>query len=268
MTTPQKTPGLLVAVAAHADDAELNAGGLMAKWVARGGRVAIVMVTNNCSGEIIPPNGDESRLGRLLPAATTALRHREQAAAAALLGAKVHHLGWPQRHYWNGRRVVSLEHGARGKPPRGVQGVPLVIAFRQATAVKRMGDLLVSLKPARVVTQVPTDLDPEHHATACLVWQAFAANPRKLGRVPLQFWSTGSSCLGGIFDAGYDVIEDISDQFEAKLRLCAAHRSQMVRMRWEMVCERAREWGRRIGVRHAEPYKTARLPKSPSRARP
>jgi LmbE family N-acetylglucosaminyl deacetylase len=263
MITPQKNPGLLVAVAAHADDAELNAGGLMAKWVAHGGRVALVMVTNNCSGEILPASGDETCLERRLPAATTALRHREQATASALLGAKVYHLGWPQRHYWNGRKVVSLDHGTRSKPPPGVEKTPLVIAFRQPPAIKRMGDLLVALKPARVITQIPTDLDTEHHATACLVWQAFAANPKKLGRVPLQFWSPGSSCIGGIFDPGYDVIEDISDHFEAKLRLCAAHRSQMVHMRWEMVVARARKWGRRIGVRYAEPFKTAQKPSLP-----
>jgi LmbE family N-acetylglucosaminyl deacetylase len=257
---PKKNPGLLVAVAAHADDAELNAGGLLAKWVARGGRAAIVMVTNNCSGECIPPGGDGSRLVRYLPAATTALRHREQAAAARLLGARLIHLGWPQRHFWNGRKVVSLDHRPRRRPPAGVEGTPLVIAFRQAAAVKRMGDLLVALKPARVVTQVPTDLDPEHHATACLVWQAFAARRRALRGATLQFWSPGSSCVGGIFDPGFDCVEDVSAHFEDKLRLLAAHESQMVRMRWDMVRDRARRWGRRIGVRYAEPYKTAHFP--------
>lgn len=239
---------LLVAVSAHADDAELNAGGLMAKWVANGGQVAIVMTTNNCSGEFI----DGDRLIRHLPAKTTLLRHREQDAAAALLGAKVYHLGWSQRHYWNGRQVVSLDHGARRKPPAGVAKMPLVIAFRKAAAVKQLADLLRMLKPARVVTQIPTDLDPEHHATACLVWQAIQGM-----RVPLQYWLPGSSCLGGIFDPNYDCVEDISEYFEMKLNLCACHASQMTPVRWDMVRDRARQWGRRIGVRYAEPFKSA-----------
>jgi len=256
----KRQPGLLVAVAAHADDAELNAGGLMAKWVARGGRVAIVMTTNNCSGECLPPGGDERRLIRLLPEKMTAFRHREQAAAAALLGADVHHLGWPQRHYWNGRRVVSLDHRTRPTAPRGVEGTPLVIAFRQPAAVRRMGDLLVALRPSRVVTQIPTDLDPEHHATACLVWQAFAARRRALGRATLQFWEPGSSCVGGLFDPGFDCIEDISEHYATKRRLLNAHRSQMIRRRWKMVRDRARRWGRRLGVRYAEAFKTAHFP--------
>ncbi|MCG3149139.1 MAG: Mycothiol S-conjugate amidase [Verrucomicrobiae bacterium] len=239
---------LLVAVSAHADDAELNAGGLMAKWVAGGGQVAIVMTTNNCSGEFLQGH----RLVRHLPAMTTVLRHREQDAAAAILGAKVYHLGWSQRHYWNGRQVVSLEHRARRRPPPGVAAQPLVIAFRQAAAVKRMRTLLLRLQPARVVTQIPTDLDPEHHATACLVWQALAGT-----RVPLQYWTPGSSCVDGIFDPGYDCLEDISDYFDMKERLCACHASQMTQVRWDMVRSRARLWGRRIGVRYAEPFKTA-----------
>lgn len=239
---------LLVVVSAHADDAELNAGGLMAKWVAKGGQVAIVMTTNNCSGEFI----DGDRLIRHLPAKTTALRHAEQDAAAALIGAKVYHLGWSQRHYWNGRQVVSLDHGARRKPPGGVEKMPLVIAFRKAEAVKELADLLKKLKPAQVVTQIPTDLDPEHHATACLVWQALQGT-----RVPLYYWTPGSSCKGGIFDPGYNCIYDISEYFDMKLRLCACHASQMTEERWEMVRANARRWGRRIGVKYAEPFKSA-----------
>lgn len=257
-----KRSPLLVVISAHADDAELNAGGLMAKWVAGGGRVAIVMTTNNCSGEFIPANGDETQLERHLPAQTTVLRHREQDAAAALIGAKVYHLGWSQRHYWNGRQVVSLDHGACRKPPVGVEKMPLVIAFRKAEAVKQLADLLKKLSPTRVVTQIPTDLDPEHHATACLVWQVFAGNREKFRRVPLQYWTPGSSCMDGICDVGYDCIEDISDQFETKLRLCACHASQMTRIRWDMVRRRAKAWGRRSGVRYAEPFKTAHFPKS------
>jgi len=250
---------LLVAVAAHADDAELNAGGLMAKWHAQGGSVAIVMVSNNCSGSFLPVDGDESRLQRLPPEETTARRHAEQETAAAMLAAKVHYLGYPQRHFWNGNEMVFIGYqgNAVPVPPYLLERPPLLLAFRQPDHVRRLADLLARLAPRRVVTQIPTDIDPEHLAVCAMTCQSFRLEDKRLADTQLQFWTPGSSAPQGTFDPGYDHIEDISDFYEAKLALCRAHRSQMTRTRWRMVEERARHWGRKIGVEYAEPYKTA-----------
>jgi len=250
----------LVAIPAHADDAELNAGGTMARWAAGGGEVHIVMATNNCSGQVLPEDGDERATRRLPPAEMNALRHREQAAAASLLGATVHHLNYCQRHYWDGQRVVSMEFGGSGPAPPGVAGCPpLLIAYLEPEPIEALADLLVRLKPSVVLTQPVVDLDPEHHAVACFVWQAFQARRRQLGGVPLRFWTPGSSCQEGLIDPGYDHIEDISGFYEKKLALCRCHASQMTKLRWQMVEQRAAHWGRQIGARYAEPFTTARF---------
>ena len=264
-------PGTLVAVAAHADDAELNAGGTMARWADEGGAVHIVMVTNNCSGSIIPvtsrrfgtcgrlsPIGDEGARRRLPPLETMAIRRREQEAAAALIGAEVHYLDYCQRHYWDGEREISEGYGDVPAPP-GIAGrPPLLIAFQQAEHVERLADLLVGLKPDLVLTQSVLDLDPEHHAVASMVWQAFQRRSADLAAAPLRFWTPGSSCQDGLLDPGYDCVEDISDYFERKLALCHCHASQMTQFRLDMVRRRAELWGRKLGVRYAEPFKTAR----------
>ena len=248
-------PGLLVAVAAHADDAEIQAGGLMAKWRARGGSVAIVMVTDNRSGELLGPGGDKRRLP---PEETTAVRHREQAAAAAMLGAEIHHLGYPQRHCWNGARVVSVGYDNQEPGLAVSSGLPpLLVAFQQPDHIRRLTDLLVGLRPARVVTQIPVDIDPEHHAVCSMVWQAFEMAGESLAACELQFWAPGTSCPDGTYDPGFDVIEDISDVYETKLALCRCHGSQMTAERWSLVEKRAREWGAAIGVEYAEPFKSA-----------
>jgi LmbE family N-acetylglucosaminyl deacetylase len=259
MNSPSSKADLLVAVAAHADDAELNAGGLMAKWHARGGSVAIVMVSNNCSGGFLPEDGDESRLLRLPPEETTARRHAEQEMAAAMLSAKVHYLGYPQRHFWNGKETVLIgyERGGDPVPQHLLDLPPLLLAFRQPEHVRRLADLLASLAPRRVVTQISTDLDQEHLAVCAMTCQAFRLEEKRLADTQLQFWTPGSSAPQGLFDPGYDHIEDISDFYEAKLALCGAHRSQMTRERWRMVESHARHWGQKIGVEYAEPYKTA-----------
>jgi LmbE family N-acetylglucosaminyl deacetylase len=136
---------------------------------------------------------------------------------------------------------------------------PLLIAFQQPEHVARLADHLVGLKPDLVLTQTPLDLDPEHHAVAAMVWQAFRAGKRHLERATLRFWTPGSSCQDGLLDPHYDHIEDISDHYEAKLALCRCHASQMSRVRLEMVEGRAALWGERIGVSYAEPFKTANV---------
>lgn len=247
----------LVAVSAHADDAELNAGGTLAKWVAAGGRVHIVMATNNCSGPLIPPHGAEADMRRLGPLEANRIRHREQEAAAALLGARVHYLDYYQRHYWDGRRVVSIGYeGGATLPDDLPRTRPILIACNERDQVERAASTITALQPDIVLTQTPSDRDPEHHAVATLVWEAFRITP-DLQRIPLRFWTPSTASPGGLFDPHYDHIEDISRFYDRKLALCACHASQMTARRNDIVARRAAYWGRRSGVAFAEPFRTA-----------
>jgi len=256
----QNNPGVLVVAAAHADDAELNAGGTMAKWAQRGGTVHILAVTNSCAGFVVPPDGDDTKEYRVTAAEMTAIRYREQAAAAAIIGAQVHFLHYTQRHYWDGKQQVRLNFDEKGPPPEGIAGlVPLLMAYQLEEHIARMSRLLVSLKPTLVLSQPPTDLDPEHHALASLMWSAFRHAGETLAGATLRFYTPGSSCQAGLFEVPYDQFEDITDTFELKLKLCAAHASQMTRFRWNMVKDRAAFFGSRFGVKYAEPFVTAKL---------
>ena len=248
---------MLVAVAAHADDAELNAGGFMAKWRARGGSVHVVMMTNNCAGLVIPPGKPESERRWLSPHAMTALRMREQNASARRLGAKVHYMNYCQRQYWNGREVVWIGHGPSPKPPKDVAGfIQILVAMNQAPEIEKVSKLLAGLKPDLVLTQAPFDVDPEHHAVSVLAWQAFSRT-RALKGVPLRYWTPSTASPGGTFDPQYDHIEDISDYYDEKLALCRCHASQMTVRRLEIVATRAAYWGRKIKVKYAEPFRRA-----------
>jgi LmbE family N-acetylglucosaminyl deacetylase len=246
----------LVAVAAHADDVELHAGGFIAQWKAGGGTVHVVMMTNNCSGELIPPSGDETKLYRLPAVQCTALRHAEQQAACDLMGAQLHHMGYAQRHFFNGERIVRLGFDDV-EAPEGIAGhPPLLIAFQRPEHIARLADVLVGLKPDLILTQTPIDLDPEHHAVASMVWSAIGLR-EELANTDLWFWAPGTTCLSGVLDVGYDRIIDISPYWAQKLNYCAAHVSQMTKLRWQAITERAADYGKRIGVRWAEPFKTA-----------
>jgi LmbE family N-acetylglucosaminyl deacetylase len=250
---------VMVAVAAHCDDVELNAGGTVARWAGEGGEVHIVMVTNNCSGAIIPDGGDESGKLRLPPAETMRIRRREQLRAADLIGAEVHFLDYCQRHYWDGEQEVNVGFDEKNPPPEIAGSPQVLIAYQQPRHYRALGDLLGGLDPAVVLTHGPLDVDPEHHAVCSMVWLAFRDSPRRFDGVSLRFWTPGSSIPWGIMEPGYDYLEDISGCYEKKLELCRCHASQMTAARLETVRKRAEFYGRRLeGATHAEPFNTAR----------
>lgn len=80
----------VLAVGAHPDDVELNCAGTLAAFAARGDRVFIATTTNGCVGSASLP-----------PAEITAVRMREAAAAAALIGAEYICLGYEDEMFYD-----------------------------------------------------------------------------------------------------------------------------------------------------------------------
>lgn len=73
------TPGRVLCVMPHPDDAEFFCGGTLALWAARGAHVTIVIVTDGSKGSHDPD---------MTPERLFALRQAEQRAAAQALGAQ------------------------------------------------------------------------------------------------------------------------------------------------------------------------------------
>lgn len=86
-TTDRATPARVLAVSAHPDDSELQAGGTLAKWAADGCEVSIVVCTDGSKGTWNP----DADLAELIET-----RQREQTNAARALGATgtVGFCGW------------------------------------------------------------------------------------------------------------------------------------------------------------------------------
>jgi len=87
ITTNIATPERVLAISAHPDDSELQAGGTLAKWAADGCEVSIVVCTDGSKGTW-NPDADLSEL--------IAARQKEQTDAASTLGATgtVGFCGW------------------------------------------------------------------------------------------------------------------------------------------------------------------------------
>lgn len=248
----------LLAIGAHADDIELHAGGLAATCAARDWDVHFVMSSNNMSGNLLGMPGT-SGVVRRKPAETAAVRVAEQKAAAAVIGAATGFLDYPQRHYWDGERQVSLGFGKTDHDPMpaGSALPPLVIASQNPQAIERVGNLLVQLRPTIVITHTITDFDPEHHATASLVYQAFHQRIADLPGATLLFWAPGTTSRAGMLRQSFDCILPFDESAMArKMQMLQCHASQMTPRRLEMAERRARYWGAEIESTFAEPFTT------------
>jgi LmbE family N-acetylglucosaminyl deacetylase len=141
-TFDRDIPTRVLAISAHPDDSELQAGGTLAKWAAAGCEVSVVVCTDGSKGTWNP----DADLDDLI-----ATRQREQRAAAQTLGATgtVGFCGWVDGELESTRANVGL----------------------LASWIRR-------LKPSIVLTHDPWKryrLHPDHRAAGFLVTDAVVA---------------------------------------------------------------------------------------------
>lgn len=185
-----RTPLRVLAVAAHPDDAELFCAGTLARYRLRGDHVTIVIACR----------GDSATLD-LPPDELVAVRRREAAESARLLGADLVHLDLPD---W----AVDVDAAAR----------------------RRVTDAIRQARPDVLFTHFHTDYGSDHNNTFVLVRDAalMASVPSvvtghsAVPRAPAIFlWEP----LGG-FGFQPEVFVDITDTFATKVGMLECHRSQ------------------------------------------
>ncbi|MCU6711205.1 PIG-L family deacetylase [Paenibacillus sp. J5C_2022] len=217
----------VLAICAHPDDAEIWAGGTLAKYAARGDRVTIAVVTN---GEVGSPTLPKEEIAEI--------RRQEAIAAAKHIGAELIWMGYPDEFLFD-------TEGTR-------------LAFIEAM---RCSDAEV------VLTHWPDDLyNPDHTITGRIandvaimttVPNIVTASP-KLDKIPIVYFMDSVAGLG--FQPEEYV--DITETFETKRRMLAEHVSQVGD--WlqdqygsnamEMIEVTSRFRGIQSGVRYAEGF--------------
>ena len=191
------TPTRALVIAAHPDDADYGAGGLIASWTSQGCEVTLVCVTDGDSGGF-----DASVPREDVPG----IRRAEQQAAADALGVR--------ECVFLGRRdgFVVVDEDLR----------------RELAAVVRR------VRPEVVVTHAPERdyrfvflYHPDHLATGAAALAAVYPDARNAFAFPeldLPPWSVAQVWqFGGPHD---DRAVDVTDVFEAKVKACSAHDSQ------------------------------------------
>lgn len=226
----------VLVVVAHPDDAEFGCGGTAAKWVKEGREVAYVILTNGDKGSDDPSMTSE-RLARI--------RAEEQLTAARTLGVdRVEFLGYPDGELEDTREVRC------GVTAQIRRFRPDLIVTQSPT---RTSSLYASHRDHRVAGGVVLDcvypLARDRLSFPELLAQGL--EPHKVREVYLMARENP------------EVVVDISDTIELKLKALACHGSQMGD--FSRVEARVREWaaqlGKPKGYAYAETFTRIALPR-------
>jgi LmbE family N-acetylglucosaminyl deacetylase len=236
---PRVTPeGPVLACFAHPDDAEICAGGTLAKFADAGREVHLLILTNGDRGS------DDRTLDRAELAAT---RDAESTSAGEVLGlASV--------------RILSDNHDGELENTAGVR---IEIARR-----------VREVRPAVVVTCDPTAWffegsyfnHSDHRTAGAVTLDAVfpgAGNPHffeELLAEGLEPWKVPEVWIGWTLEPNHR--EDISATMQRKIDALARHASQLaegIAFFEDFLQVEARREGERIGAEFAEPFRVMRL---------
>ncbi len=216
----------VLAVVAHPDDAELLCAGTLARARDDGAAIGICVMCR----------GDKGRSSKPV-ANLTAVRRKEMAAAAKLLGAQLLHAGNPDG---------ILADGA-------AQRLKLVELYRQ-------------FKPTLVLAHSAEDYHPDHRAAGTLAEAAtwFCASrggwarSAALASPPALWWMDTLNMSG--FEPQFYV--DISRHLPLKLKMLACHKSQLERSNdpeftslTDLLRRQSQTRGEQAGVAAAEAFR-------------
>ena len=219
----------IMVVGAHADDIELNVGGALLKYVARGYDVVYVMATNNMAGNCaVKDEQGNVQNRRLGPIDQMRVRKEEAAAGAAALKTTPIHLDHPQRVYnLPDGSVARVGYGC--ELPEGVPAdVPTILtAHEDEASVAKLTDLMVKHNPEYVITHGLNQKDMEHFGTTLLVVNSYWKAVEQHGLVGgLLYWVFGVT-MHGNHSCQWDTWVDISDYLQKKMELVSLHACQM-----------------------------------------
>jgi len=190
-------PKTILAIAAHPDDAEFAAGGLLAKYARDGHKVVIAVATDGAAGSLDRPGPS-----------LAARRKGEARRAAGILGAaEPLFLGWPD---------LGLDALPRG-------------AIRE-----RLVRLVRELEPDAIVLEDPREFDPhpDHRALAEAAAEAafYSMLPGLCPRQAeegLKPWFVPEKLFYSDSGAGANYFVDIADVIGLKVDSVLAHESQV-----------------------------------------
>jgi len=239
VTSEAKEPrtGPVLGIFAHPDDAEICAGGVLAKWAAAGREVHLLILTNGDRGSQ-DPDMDRTAL--------TATRLRETEDAAQVLG------------------LASVRIGAVHDSELENTEEVREVAVRRIREVR--AETVLACDPTTVFFEDRYYNHSDHRVSGFVALDASypgSGNPHFFPeqlKGGLQVQDVFDIWLGWTHEPNH--AEDISGHFATKIAALAKHASQLeegIRFFEDFLGKDAVEAGEKIGVEHAEEYRVLDL---------
>lgn len=235
--SPSEAPspgGPVLAVFAHPDDAEISAGGTLARWADEGREVHLLVLTNGDRGSEDPAQ-DRAELARTRQAETEDAAHLLGLASASVLP---NHDGELQNTLDVQAEIVRAVRRVR----------PLIVLTCDPTAWF-FGNRYFNHSDHRTAGAVTLDA----------VFPG-AGNPHFFAELlaeGLEVWKVPEVWMGWTLEPSH--YQDVTGFMDLKLKALAEHRSQvqggMLGFFEEWLPTEAEENGRKIGVKHAEAFR-------------
>ncbi len=238
-----------MAVGAHADDIEGNAGGTLLKYKKLGYEIIYVMSTNNMSGSWHSLDSTGKVVTRLVPwYEIMPQRKLEARKGADYFGAKLFHLDHPQRHYRDKNCVEhSLTYGA-ARPDCVGKNIPSILtAHESPEARKALADIINEFCPEVIMTHDTIQIDFEHIGTSLLVTKTI----RECGYpgMVLLWPCVDATPYGNMYNRRQTFI-DITDFYDEKFHTIRLHSCQMP----TTAHLKLPEWNEGTGCQHVESF--------------
>ncbi len=237
----------VVVFAAHTADAELGAGGTMAKFARQGYRVIVVIVTTSVSepvsGRLL--NGQAS--DTLTPCELAALREQEAYAAAQIIGHELEFFRLNERFFTH-KGIQYYVDFRENPPPVELPGTGWFGSVSPDASVfaKKVQEVLLREEPEFILTHSVTDMCYEHYLVADIVTPAYRWALQREGASIGKLLAWEAEQDNRTFQMPITCIEDITEFREIKHEALLKCASQVSKSMLDLSTARETHWGRTL----------------------
>jgi LmbE family N-acetylglucosaminyl deacetylase len=237
----------IVAFAAHTADAELGAGGTIAKFVQQGYRALVVIVTTSAGEPVVGPLPDGRTPDSLTPCELAALREREAHEAAQVIGHELEFLRINERFFTHEGKRYYVDF-RENQPPVELPGTGWFgsVSPDASAFARKVQEILLREEPEFILTHSVTDACYEHYLVANTMTPAYRWTLQRedasIGK--LLAWEADQDSR--TFQMPITGIEDITEFRETKYEALQKHASRVNKEMLALATARETHWGRTL----------------------
>ena len=237
----------IVVFSAHTADAELGAGGTIAKFVRQGYRALVVIVTTSVSEPVVEPLLDRQASDSLTPCELAELREREAYMAAQIIGHELEFLHINERFFTHQGKRYYVDFREE-PPPVELPGAGWFgsVSPDASAFAEKVHKILLREEPEFILTHSVMDACYEHYLVADIMtptyrW-ALQHEGTSIGK--LLAWETDQD--NRTFQMPITGIEDITEFRKIKHEALLKHASRVSKSMLDLAVARETHWGRTL----------------------